>query len=150
MPRTIGAPELNQSQKVRADGKISLPLIGEIDAAGKRLGEFQEELAVRYKPHLKNTEVILALEASEIAVYVSGAVNKPGKIPLTRPMTVLEAIMEAGGLSDMGSPKRVVLIRNKDGRHNTQTFDLSPALKGLPTSAFYLQPYDMIFVPNGF
>lgn len=145
-----GAPELNQSQKIRADGKISLPLIGEADAVGKKLGEFQEELSRRYRPHLRNTDVVIALEASAIPVYVSGAVNKPGKIYLDRPMTVLEAIMEAGGLSNVGDLNKVVLIRNTNGRHNTQTFDLSPALKGRPTDAFYLRAYDMIYVPERF
>lgn len=145
-----GAPELNQSQKVRADGKVSLPLIGEVEAVGKRLGDFQAELARLYKPQLKNSEVVVALEASAIPVYVSGAVNKPGKIVLDRPMTVLEGIMEAGGISNLGSLTKVVVIRNANGKHFTQTLNLSPALNGRTTNAFYLRPYDMIVVPERF
>lgn len=145
-----GALDLNQSQKVRADGKISLPLAGEVMASGKRLGAFQEELSRIYKPLLKNTEVLVVLESSAIPVYVSGAVNRPGKIVLDRPMTVLEAIMEAGGASNLGNLRKVVVIRNANGRHYTQAFDLSPTLKGQATGAFYLRAYDMVYVPERF
>src|SRR5438552_895416 len=58
-----GAPELNQSQKIRADGKINLPLIGEVDAAGKSIGSLQNELALRYQPQLQNTTVVVTLES---------------------------------------------------------------------------------------
>lgn len=145
-----GAPDLNQLQKIRSDGKVSLPQIGQVQAAGKKLGEFQDDLSRLYKPKLTNTEVVVALESSSIPVYVSGAVNRPGKIVLERPMTVLEAIMEAGGPSNLGSLKKVVVIRNSGGKHFTQTFDLSPALRGQATEAFYLRPYDMINVPERF
>lgn len=146
----FGNPELNQSQRVRADGTISLPLIGQVRAVGKNIGEFQDELSNKYKPHLANTEVLISLESSATAVYVSGAVNKPGKIVLYRPMTVLEAIMEAGGRSELGDLKKVALIRNANGKHNSQIFDLSRTLKGEPASTFYVRPYDMIFVPERF
>ena len=145
-----GAPDLSQVQRIRSDGKVSLPQIGQVEAAGKRLGEFQEDLSRLYKSKLTNTEVVVALESSSIPVYVSGAVNKPGKVALERPMTVLEAIMEAGGPSNLASLKKVVVIRNSGGKHFTQTFDLSPALRGQATPAFYLRPYDMINVPERF
>ena len=145
-----GAPELNQSQRIRSDGKVSLPQIGQVEAAGKKLGEFQDELSRMYKSKLTNTEVVVALESSAIPVYVAGAVNHPGKIVLDRPMTVLEAIMEAGGPSNLGNLKKVIVIRNANGRHYTQTFDLSPPLRGQATGAFYLRPYDMINVPERF
>jgi polysaccharide export outer membrane protein len=145
-----GTPELNQAQKVRADGKITAPLVGEFQAGGKRLGDLQEELSGRLKSQLKNTEVVVTLESSAIPVYVTGAVNRPGKIVLERPMTVLEAIMEAGGGSNLANLKKVVVIRNAQGRHYTQTFDLSPSFKGRSASAFYLRPYDMIHIPERF
>lgn len=145
-----GAPELNQMQRIRSDGKISLPQLGQIVAAGKSLGAFQDELSDRYKSKLANTEVIIALESSMIPVYVAGAVVKPGKIVLDRPMTVLEAIMESGGPSNLANMKKVTVIRNSNGRHYTETFDLSPAMKGQATGAFYLRPYDMINVAERF
>jgi polysaccharide export outer membrane protein len=145
-----GAPDLNQSQKIRADGKVSLPLIGEVDAAGKRVGKFQEEVDRLYTSQLKNNAVTVSLDASSVPVYVTGAVGRPGKVILERPMTLLEAIMEVGGISNLGTLKGVVLIRNANGQHFTQVFDLSPALKGRKTDAFYLKPYDMIYVPERF
>src|ERR1700745_2386551 len=90
------APELNQSQKVRADGKLSLPLVGEVDAAGKTVGQLQGELIQLYKSQLKTPEVTVSLEASVTTVTVSGAVTRPGKLAFERPTTVLQAIMEAG------------------------------------------------------
>ena len=141
-------PELNTAQKIRVDGKINAPMIGEVDAAGKRLGTFQDELAVLYKPHLKNNEVIVTLESSPVPVYVSGAVSKPGKIILDRPMTVLEAIMEAGGFGPMANMRKVRVIRLTKGQHHTQIVDLNPAMTGQPTKAFYVRADDVIYVPE--
>lgn len=144
-----GAPELNQSQKIRADGKVSVPVLGEILAGGKRLGDLQRELTRLYQPQLKNSEVVVSLESSTTAVYVGGAVNRPGKVPLDRPMTVLEAIMEAGGFTpDLANPRKVSVIRNVNGQHTTHLVDLSPGLRGQSSEAFYLKAYDVIYVPQ--
>lgn len=146
-----GAPEFNQAQKIRADGKMSLPVVGEISAAGKRLAELQDELTRLYKPELKNPEVLVSLEASSLPIYVNGAVARPGRVSLDRPMTLLEAIMEAGGVSNIGTLNGVRVIRNSNGQHYTQSFNLSSALKGRSKiEVFYLKPYDMIFVPERF
>lgn len=145
-----GAPELNQVVKVRADGKISLPIIGDQDASGKRVGQLQADLARLYRTQLQNTEVFVSLQNSTTAVYVSGAVTRPGKILLDRPMTVLEAIMEAGGPSSVASLKKVVVIRNDGGEHQTKTLDLSAALRGEKSAAFPLRAYDIVHVPERF
>src|SRR5271166_5851627 len=100
------APELNQSQKIGTDGTLSLPLIGEVHAAGKSPGELQSELANLYKPQLQDNEVLVTLETRALPVVVSGAVQKPGKIVFERPATVLEAIMEAGGFTPEADLKR--------------------------------------------
>jgi polysaccharide export outer membrane protein len=142
-----GAPEMNQLQKVRADGKISLPTLGEMYVSGMRLGDLQKQLSSRYEAQIKNSEVVVSLEFSAIPVYVSGTVRNPGKVVLDRPMTVLEAIMEAGGFGDFAKTKKVVVIRNANGRHATYVLDMSPALRGKPTEVFYLKAYDAIYVP---
>src|SRR5438445_3605049 len=105
------APELNQSQKVRADGKLSLPLVGEVDASGKTVGQLQGDLVQLYKSQLSTPEVTVSLEASVTTVVISGAVSKPGKIVFERPTTVFQAIMEAGGPSAFGTLKHVRLVR---------------------------------------
>lgn len=143
----LGAPELTHSQKIRPDGTLSLPLIGQIDAAGKTPRGLQEELGHLYQQQLRNNEVVVTLEASTALVYVDGAVRKPGKVILDRPMTVFEAIMEAGGFDpDYGNPGNVSLQRNEQGKQISRTLDLRPALKGKPFAPYYVRPYDVIFV----
>ena len=146
-----GTPEYNQSQKIRADGKISLPMVGEVQAAGKKIGPFQEQLSHLYEKQLQNSEVVVALETEASQVYVSGAVNHPGKIVIDGPMTALEAIMEAGGFLPVGSdPRKIHLIRIENGHYTTHMLDLSMAMKGHPTNALYLKPKDVIYVPESF
>jgi polysaccharide biosynthesis/export protein len=142
------APELNQTQKIGTDGTLSLPLIGEVHAAGKSPGQLQSELANLYKPQLQDNEVLVTLETRALPVVVSGAVQKPGKIVFERPATVLEAIMEAGGFTPEADLKKVSLIRIVQGEHYSQVFDLRPVLHGKPTPAVYVSGGDVIFVPE--
>lgn len=142
------APELNQTQKISADGSLSLPLIGEVAASGKTVGELQVELARLYKPQLQDNEVLVTLDTRAVPVVVSGAVQKPGKIIFERPATVLEAIMEAGGFTPEADLKKVSLIRIVKGEHETQIVDLRPVLQGKPTPAIYCSGGDVIYVPE--
>src|SRR5260370_34581279 len=79
-------PELNQSQKIRADGKVSLPMIGEETAAGKTLGEFQSELIRLYQPQLKKADGIVTLVTPVPQVVVSCACAKPAKLCVELPI----------------------------------------------------------------
>jgi polysaccharide export outer membrane protein len=142
------APELNLSQKIGPDGTLSLPLVGEVHAAGKSPGELQNELANLYKPQLQDNEVVVTLETRALPVVVSGAVQKPGKIVFERPATILEAIMEAGGFTPEADLKKVSLIRIVRGQHDTEQFDLRPVLHGKPTPAVYVNAGDVIYVPE--
>ena len=141
-----GAPELNQSQKIGTDGKVGLPMVGDVYAAGKSVKNFQDELAGLYKSQLQNSEVIVTLESVAIPIVVSGEVQKPGKIVFERPATILEAIMEAGGFTPYADLKKVSLIRIVNGAHHTQIFDLSPVLRGQPTPITYVRGGDVIYV----
>jgi polysaccharide export outer membrane protein len=138
------APELNQSQKIRTDGKLSLPMVGEVDAGGKTVGQLQAELIQLYKSQLKTPEVTVSLEASVSTVTVSGAVNKPGRITFERPTTVLQAIMEAGGPSEFGTLKRVRLMRIVNGVQKSQLMDLHDFSKD--AKPFYVRDQDTIYV----
>jgi polysaccharide biosynthesis/export protein len=142
------APELNQTQKIGSDGVLSLPLIGEVNASGKTVGELQVELARLYKPQLQDNEVLVSLDTRAVPVVVSGAVQKPGKIIFERPATVLEAIMEAGGFTPEADLKKVSLIRIVKGEHETQLVDLRAVLKGQPIPAIYCSGGDVIYVPE--
>ena len=144
-----GSPEFDHAQKIRADGRISLPLIGEIVADGKAPGVLQDELASRYKTQLQNNNVVVTLETTSAQAYVSGAVLKPGKIVIDRPMTAFEAIMEAGGFEpDFANTRKVVVLRNENGRQSSHILNLSPALKGKPYPPFYIKSRDIIYVPQ--
>lgn len=142
------APELNQAQKIRADGRLSLPLVGEVDAAHKTVGQLQSELVQLYKPQLKSPEVVVTLEGSTTTVVVSGSVAKPGKIVFDRPTTVFQAIMEAGGATAYGNLRGVRLIRTINGVQKSQVLNLRGALNGESTNAFYVRDGDVIYVPQ--
>ncbi len=143
-----GAPELNQAQAIQANGKISLPLIGEVTAEGKKLKDFQDELSQRYKSQLQNTQVIVAQEKSQIPVILSGAVQRPGKLVLDEQTTVLNAILEAGGATNIGNLSKVRIIRTVDGKQYTQIINLTPAMQGKPSRVFYVRYGDIIIVPE--
>jgi polysaccharide export outer membrane protein len=120
--------------------------VGDVYAAGKGVKQLQDELTTLYKPQLQNSEVVVTLETVAIPVVVSGEVRAPGKVVFERPVTILEAIMEAGGFTDFADLKRVSLIRLIRGEHDTQIFDLIPALHGMPTRAVYVRGGDVIYV----
>src|SRR5438105_5399682 len=142
------APELNQSQKVRADGKLSLPLVGEVDASGKTVGQLQGELIQLYKSQLKTPEITVSLETSVTTVVVSGAVSKPGKFAFERPTTVFQAIMQAGGPSEFGTLKHVRLVRTVNGVQKSQVMNVHDTLVGQGTKPFYVRDGDVIYVPQ--
>src|SRR6266852_7135727 len=81
----------DQTQKIRRDGKVSLPLIGEVTAAGKKVIDFQDELGSRYEGKLENNEVLVTLENGSASVIVSGFANRLGTISFDRPTTVFQA-----------------------------------------------------------
>jgi polysaccharide export outer membrane protein len=138
--------DLDQTQRIRRDGKVSLPLIGELTAAGKRLMDFQREIISRYEGRLDNPEVLVTLESGTGTVTVSGFANKPGKIDFDRPTTVYQAIMEAGGVSDYGSPRNIHLTRIINGEQRTETINLRPSIHGEPTNPEYVQDGDVIYI----
>jgi protein involved in polysaccharide export with SLBB domain len=145
-----GAAELNQTQKIKADGKVNLPLIGEVMAAGKTVLDFQTELVALYKPQLRNSDVLVTLESGVVNVFVTGQVGKPGRFAFDRPTTVLQAIMEAGGANEFGNLARVRLIRTTGGRQAAQVLNLKSALKGESSQVEYVKDGDMIIVPQKF
>jgi polysaccharide export outer membrane protein len=136
----------DQTQKIRRDGKVSLPFIGEVTAGGKRVIDFQHELVSRYEAHLENSEVLVTLENGLATVIISGFANRPGKVGFDRPTTVYQAIMEAGGVSDYGSLSNIHLTRIIDGVQRTETINLRPNIRGKPTNPKYVQDGDVIYI----
>jgi polysaccharide export outer membrane protein len=140
-----GAPELNTTQRVSANGRVSLPKVGDISASGKSVATLQSQLTGMYGSHLQNPTVLVAVETAAAGVYVSGEVLRPGKIPLDRPMTAFEAVMEAGGFSKFANRKQVVVVRNQGGKQQRYALNLDDTINQ-GGSAFYLRPYDTVFV----
>ena len=143
-----GAPELTQTQKIRTDGRVNLPLIGEVSAAGKTLTEFQNELISSYKSQLKNSTVLVTLESGAGQVTVSGAVGRPGRIEFDRPTTVFQAIMQAGGVTQYGTLRKVRIVRVANGEQHSEVIDLTGTLKGRSSQVNYVKDGDVIFVPE--
>lgn len=136
------AAELNQSQKIRLDGKINLPIVGEITAAGKAPLTLQNELIEKYGPNLQDAKVIVSLVSSASVVYVNGAVGAPNKVVLDRQLTVYETIMESGGFSPVADLKKVILTRQVDGKLQRQILNLKEGSDGM----IYVKPFDTISV----
>jgi len=138
--------DLDQTQKIRRDGKISLPFLGEVTAAGKRVIDLQRELVRRYDEYLENPDVLITVDNGLATVVVSGFVNKPGAMNFDRPTTVYQAIMTAGGVSDYGSASNIHLTRIINGVQRTERINLRPSIHGEPVNPKYVQDGDVIYV----
>jgi polysaccharide biosynthesis/export protein len=146
-----GAPNLDTTQQIRRDGRINLYLIGEVKAADKTPAEFEKELLKAYESQLTSKEIKVTVVSSAFAVYVMGAVTKPGKITSDRALTAFDAVMEAGGFTmTTADTKNVRVIRQEDGQTKTFPLNMKAVLEGAPTEAFYLKTYDVVYVPEKF
>jgi polysaccharide export outer membrane protein len=146
-----GTPNLDTTQQVRTDGKIVLPVVGDISVAGMTPAELEKDLINRYSSQLLSKEVRVAVESSAFIVYVTGAVLRPGKISSNHTLSALEAIMEAGGPDyDKANLKAVKVIRHEAGQAKSYTVNLKLEMQGKPSAPFPLKPSDIIFVPEKF
>ncbi len=146
-----GSPNLDTAQPIRRDGKLNLPLIGEVNADGLSPAELQDKLVQAYASQISTKEVIVQVQSSTFPVYVTGAVLKPGKVLSDHPLTALDAVMEAGGFNyDTANMKEVKIDRNQNGVMQHYTVDLKAVLIGKETQSFYLKPGDIIYVPERF
>jgi polysaccharide export outer membrane protein len=143
-----GATNLNMLQQIRRDGKMSLPLVGEVTAAGLTPDELEKEVLRLYEPLLVQKEVRVSLDSSAYPVYVSGAVLRPGRIMLDRPMTALEAISDAGINHARANLKKVKVTRRDGSTLQHYELNLKDVMEGKNSTPFYLKPADVIFVPE--
>lgn len=144
--------ELTSEHVVRPDGKIMLQLIGEVTASGKSPGELAEEIEQRYEGVLHKPKVAInILEQPDQVVYVSGEVFTPREVPFRGRITILQAIMKAGGFdSKRADISRVMLIRHSAGKRYMKTYDMEALLQGKeePGGPVFLEPGDIIYVPK--
>lgn len=146
-----GNQRLDTVQAIRRDGKIALPVFGEIQAAGLTPAGLEKDILEKFGKELVSKEVSVTVESSHIFVFVNGAVLRPGKIESARPITALEAIMEAGGFNyTTANLKGVKVIRTEGSNVKTFVLDFRGVLKGLPSQPFYIKSSDIIYVPEKF
>ena len=145
------APNLDSEQQIRRDGMIGLQLVGEVKAADKTPLELQQELLGLYSPQLVVKEVLVTVVSAPFTVYVGGAVLRGGKLQPERVLTVLEAIMEAGGFDEArADKKKVQIIRHENGQNRTVVVDVDAILKGQQREPVFLRSNDVIYVPEKF
>ena len=134
---------------VRADGKITVPLIGEVDVAGLTLSKLKDSLVEKFSHYINNP--VVTVDAKEIhsrKIYLLGIVKKEGPIDLSGPMTVLQAIVEAGGLGEWANSKNIYVLRKVNGKQVKLPFDYKAVIKGRHLEQnIELLPGDTIVVP---
>jgi polysaccharide biosynthesis/export protein len=142
--------ELSRSVPVRPDGMISLPLLGDVKASGLTPLQLQEQLTNDLKKYIADPQVtVIVTQVNSIAFNIVGEVLKPGYYPLTRRMTVLDAIALAGGFRDFAKVKKVYVLRTEaDGKQVRLPFNYKNVIKGKNASQnIELQPRDTLVVP---
>jgi polysaccharide export outer membrane protein len=146
-----GASSLDKLVLIRRDGRVTLPLIGEFKAAGLTPKDMEKQLLELYGPNLQTKEVSVSVESSAFPVYVTGAVLRPGKVLSDRPLTALEAVMEAGGPDYTKANLRSVrILRTRAGNTEHFTLNLKKVLQGQNGDQFQLKPSDIVYVPERF
>jgi polysaccharide biosynthesis/export protein len=142
-------PDLTKQLAVRPDGKISYPLIGEVQAAGKTVKQLREEISKRLEKYVTDAQVtVILLKTQYYKIYVVGKVNKPGEFLVGRPATVMQALAMAGGLTPFASPSKIVIIRKSGGTEQTLPFDYKAVSKGeFLEQNITLLPGDVVVVP---
>jgi polysaccharide export outer membrane protein len=142
-------PQLSQSAQVRPDGKVTLPLIGDIDASGKTPAELDDAITAALKEYVNNPSVtVIVVEATAATAYVVGGVNQPGAVQLQGNVTVLQALALAGGLSDFADRKNIRILRKSATGTQTIPFNYKEAIKGSTEAATYLRAGDTVVVPD--
>jgi len=142
-------PELSGSVPVRPDGKISIPLVDDVQAAGLTAVQLSEQIADKLKKFVTNPHVTVIVTAiNSRRVYVLGEVNHPGGFTLLPDMNILQAISDAGGLTQFAHGKKVYVLRTEGGKQVKYPFNYSKVLKGEnPEQNIALKSGDTIVVP---
>jgi polysaccharide export outer membrane protein len=147
-------PELSVTAPVRPDGKISVPIIGDVEAGGRTAAEVAEVIKNRLSAYIRDPSVVVILTELRsheflTRVRVTGAVRTPRSMPHRQGMTVLDAVLEAGGVTDFASANRTKLYRSGAGKVEVFDVNLGDILnKGRLESNFPLRPGDVLTIPE--
>jgi len=143
-------PDVSRSVPVRSDGKISLPLAGEVQAAGRTPLKLEQDIAAKLRSFISDPEVtVIVQQINSQRFNILGMVSRPGSYPVTNSPTVLDAIALAGGFRDFAKQKSIYVLRqNADGTQTRLPFNYKEVIQGKnPAQNVKLQPRDTIVVP---
>jgi polysaccharide export outer membrane protein len=128
---------------------ISLPLLNDLQAAGRTPMELQKTLIDKLTPYMPKPEVsVIVQEIRSFRVSVIGEVKEAGRYEIRGPVTVLDMLAQAGGLSEFASSSKIVILRAEAGTTRRIPFNYSKAISRDPEQDnFYLQPGDIVVVP---
>ena len=149
-----GNPDLTLQVPVRPDGFISMPLVGDVAASGMAAETLADSITELLSDQIRNPQVsviITGINSTEYTsrVRVTGAVMAPRSIPYARGMSVLDAILEAGGTSGLAAPNRAKLYRSSEGELIELDLRLDDILlRGNLETNYPIQPGDVITVPE--
>lgn len=144
-------PNVSGTVPVRPDGKISLPLVGDVEATGITPEKLQAILTTKLEAYIDHPEVTVVVQQVRSRTFnILGAVGKPGVYPLDKPTTVLDAIALAGGLAQFAKQNKIYVLRRKaDGSRWTYKFDYKNVIRGHePWENIELLPNDTVVVPS--
>jgi polysaccharide export outer membrane protein len=143
-------PEISKTVPVRPDGMISLPLLGEIKARGLTPVQLEDQISDALKKIMSDPQVtVIVNQVNSLTFNIMGQVAKPGYFPLTRPMTVLDAIALCGGFRDFAKQKKIYVLRTSpDGKQERLKFNYKQVINGKNMAQnIQLQPHDTLVVP---
>jgi polysaccharide export outer membrane protein len=139
--------QLSQSVQIRPDGKITLPLLGDVVAAGLTPTALRDQLTTSLREYITNPVVtVIVQEATPATVFVMGEVKTPGPQPIRGQMTVLEALSMAGGFLDFAKTSDIRVLRKSPAGTETLKFNYKKAVKG-EGETIVLKPGDIVVVP---
>jgi len=142
-------PDISRKVPVRPDGKISLPLINDIQAAGLTPMQLKAQITEKLKKFLTDPQVtVIVMNINSQRVYIMGETNRPGAYPLLPNMTILQALTSAGGFSQFANTSKIQLLRTENGKQKTYFFNYKEVVQGRNTDQnLVLKPGDSIVIP---
>ena len=140
---------LKREVLVRPDGGISYPLIGDVHASGKTIGEIRDEITKRLDKYIPDPAVsVTILKTGSQRVYVIGKVNKPGEFPVGRYVDVLQALSMAGGLTQFADANNIRVMRRDGGQQVVLPFEYGAVVRGQKLEEnIQLRSGDVVVVP---
>jgi polysaccharide export outer membrane protein len=140
-------PDLSTTITVRPDGKVSLPLAGELDASGKTATQMQQEVTEKLAQFIKQPVVtVIVKQINSLKISVLGEVRKPDIYKIKNRVTVLDAVAMAGGFTDLARPNRIVVLRKTPAGPERFIVNVNQLVEDKNGTPFYLEPLDTVYV----